>query len=191
MKSLQLSEKHKKERAIEILSNAFDSNLSVNLIVKQDEKRIIRVKRLIDYAYRVCNAYGKVVFSDDGHACALVLLPHMKRVNFKSLYWDLKLLIEIIGISNVLRVLKRESLIKKQHPGSPFYYLWFIGVKPEFKGLGIGTALLRELIADADAMALPLYLETSEPRNILWYQKFEINIFYEVDIGYNLFFLKR
>lgn len=177
-----------KDRVIEILTSSFASNLSVNYIVKQDADLELRIRGLMEYAFKVCMAFGKVVLEDDRNACALVLFPDKKGFSLRALAWDIVLLFRVVGLRNASKILRRETLIKKQHPSDRLYYLWFIGVHPAHKGVGIGSDLLTELIADAKVIDRPIYLETSTVKNIPWYQKFGFEVYHEIDIGYNLFF---
>ena len=55
-------------------------------------------------------------------------------------------------------------------PGS-HYYLSALGVDPDRQGEGIGSALLRPVLAEADARGLPCYLETATGRNVLLYER--------------------
>lgn len=59
----------------DLLSASFNDNLSVNYIVRQDEKRKRGIRALIDYSFEVCYRFGEVLLSDDGKACALLLYP--------------------------------------------------------------------------------------------------------------------
>ncbi|MBB5440658.1 GNAT superfamily N-acetyltransferase [Pedobacter sp. AK017] len=160
-----------KERIIEILTFAFESNASVNYIVNQDEQRMERIRNLMRYSVRVCSVFGKVVLSDDRNAAALVM-HGPKGFSLRALLWELELIFRVSGLSNLKTVLRREALIKAQHPLKTFYYLWFIGVHPAHRGHGIGSDLLVELLADAERLGLPVYLETSAIRNVPWYEKF-------------------
>lgn len=47
---------------IDILTKSFDTNQSVNYIVKQDQKRAQRVSSLMDYSFEVCYLFGDVFF---------------------------------------------------------------------------------------------------------------------------------
>ena len=47
---------------IEILSDSFDNNKSVNYIIKQDNKRRMRVKALMSYSVDICDMFGDEVF---------------------------------------------------------------------------------------------------------------------------------
>jgi hypothetical protein len=179
-----------KSRILEILMLAFEQNQSVNYIVKQDEVRLIRIRHLMKYALKICSAYGKVLVSEDGNGCALVLFPDKKRFSLRSMVWDIELVFRVIGLANILKVMRRENQIKSHHPSGPFYYLWFIGVHPVHKGLGTGSTLLDEIIADAKAMDRPIYLETSTLKNLPWYKKFGFEVYDKLILNYTLYFLK-
>ncbi|MDF0597679.1 GNAT family N-acetyltransferase [Psychromarinibacter halotolerans] len=51
------------------------------------------------------------------------------------------------------------------HPHDPHWYLPMIGVTPDRQGEGIGTALLRPVLARCDADGVPAYLEATTARS--------------------------
>jgi hypothetical protein len=124
---------------LDILSKSFDDNKSVNYVVKQDQSRVDRIRKLMDYSFNVCSEFGEVWISDDQQACALILYPDKKRTSFRAMLWDLKLALSVIGLDRVSAVMKREALIKSNHPKEQFAYLWFIGVNPQLQGKGVGS----------------------------------------------------
>lgn len=180
-----------KSLVIDILSQAFMENKSVNYVVKQDSKREDRIKDLMAYSFNLCYSFGNVFLSDDKNACALVIFPDQKRTTAKSILWDVTLITGCIGLSGIAKALSREKKIKVLQPKETLYYLWFIGVSPEAQNRGIGSALLKEIVHDADRSDRTLCLETSTKKNIPWYQKFGFTIYNELDLGYKLYFLKK
>jgi|APTNR8051073442_1049403.scaffolds.fasta_scaffold00018_179 ribosomal protein S18 acetylase RimI-like enzyme len=182
---------NQKSLVVDILSKSFDDNRSVNYVVKQDSKRQARIRRLMDYSFDICNAFGDVWMADDDQACALVLYPDKKRSTLNAILWDAKLALSVIGLTRVSQVLSRESKIKFFHPKGRFTYLWFIGVTPELQNKGKGSQLLQEIISESESQGRPIYLETSVDRNINWYQKFDFEIFQTLDLTYTLFMLRR
>src|SRR5688572_4364881 len=150
-----------KNHVIQILSKSFSDNKSVNYVVKQDQRREDRIKSLMEYSFDVCYAFGEVWMSDDNQACALILFPDKKRTSLRTILWDVKLALSVIGVDRVNTVLKRESMIKNNHPKDPFAYLWFIGVNPSEQNKGIGSAFILEVIAECERKRRPIYLETS------------------------------
>jgi ribosomal protein S18 acetylase RimI-like enzyme len=176
---------------VELLTRSFKDNQSVNYIIRQDGKSEQRIRALMDYSFKVCLMFGDVWLSADRKACALVLYPHQKKITFKSVWLDLKLIVKAIGISGIGKTLNREAEIKKLQPKEPMAYLWFIGVNPLDQHQGKGGKLLWEVITNAGKQGLPVYLETSTLRNLPWYEYFGFQIYGQLDLGYELYFLKR
>lgn len=105
-----------KDRVIDILSRSFVENKSVNYVVKQDKKKLKRFQYLMDYCFEVCWKRGEVYMTKDKKGAALLVIPQNKKTNLKAILLDLKLAFRTIGLIRVIRVLSRESAIKKLHP---------------------------------------------------------------------------
>lgn len=183
-----ISDQH---RILKILTGAFSGNKSVGFLAGAGPGRKGRMSFLMRYSLALCSRYGRVFLSADRNACALALLPHTKSFSLTSLAWDLRLAWKLVVAGTLLRVLGRESKIKKLHPNGPFYYLWFIGVDPLKTRRGLGTVLLMEVLEDARQQGLPVYLETSVEANLSWYQNFGFQVYAEMDLGYRLYFLRK
>ncbi|MDP1849272.1 MAG: GNAT family N-acetyltransferase [Solirubrobacteraceae bacterium] len=69
------------------------------------------------------------------------------------------------------RAIKAMAFMDRHHPGEPHLYLPFLGVLPEWQGRGIGTALMRPMLARCDREGLPAYLEATTPRNVALYRR--------------------
>ena len=177
-----------KPRVVEILSRSFKTNKSVNYVVKPDSKVNRRINRLMEYSFDMCNAFGEIWMDKGKNGCALILWSDQKRM---VPLWDAKLAFGSIGITRAFKVLKREAIIKQNHPKEPFCYLWFIGVDPKNQRDGIGSKLIKEVLKVCDKKNLSTYLETSTLTNIPWYKKNGFEIFEKIDLGYELFLLKR
>ena len=180
-----------KDIVVNILAESFNDNQSVNYIVKQDKKRKQRIRKLMEYSFDNCYLYGEVFLTDEKSGCALILFPDKKKNNLKSILLDIKLIVSCIGISNAKKAMVRESKIKKLQTKKLMYYLWFIGVDQDQQNMGIGSALIKEVIEDANSKQRPVYLETSTLKNIPWYEKFGFTIYNKLDLGYTLFFMKK
>ena len=176
---------------VNLLVQSFDDNQSVNYIVKQDDKRIQRIRVLMDYSFEICSLFGAIYLSNDKKACALIVFPDQKRTTLKSILLDLKLILFCVGLSGIKKALSRESLIKKIQPKEKMYYIWFIGTDKSNQHSGIGSKLLQEIIEDADSKKLPIYLETSTLKNLPWYERFGFEIYHKLKLSYTLYFLKR
>jgi len=188
MKTTTINEK---QIVVDLLTLSFMDNQSVNYIIRQDEKKTKRIRALMDYSYEVCKVFGEVWLSENEKACALILYPQNKRTTIKSIWLDLKLIFQAIGLRNIQKALDRESKIKKLQPQINMMYLWFIGVAPEYQHLGIGSNLLNDVLGDAGKENLPTYLETSTLKNLPWYERNGFEIYNRLELGYTLFFLKH
>lgn len=180
-----------KELIIDILTQSFESNQSVNYIVRQDAKRTERIRALMDYSFEVCSLFGDVFMSDDNKACALIIYPDKKKATLRAAWLDVKLIVRCIGAGNIRKALGREALIKKIQPKEKMTYLWFIGVGLTDQNKGLGSGLLQSIIKHSNQNNRPIYLETSTVRNLPWYGKFGFEVYNEQDLGYRLYFLKR
>ncbi len=69
------------------------------------------------------------------------------------------------------------------HPEQPHWYLPLVGVEPHAQGRGLGAALMRHAVAQADAAGLPAYLESSNPRNISLYLRHGFEVLGEIQVG--------
>ena len=176
---------------VDIITSSFNDNKSVNYIIKQDSKREQRLKSLLEYSFDVCYLFGAVFLSDDKKGCALILFPDKKKNSLKSVMLDVNLILKSIGLANVLKATHRETTIKKLQPKGLFYYLWFIGVEPKEQHQGIGSGLLSDIIKQGSSKQRTICLETSTLKNISWYEKFGFKVYNRLDLGYELFFLKK
>jgi ribosomal protein S18 acetylase RimI-like enzyme len=179
-----------KTLVVDILSKAFDSNKSVNYVIKQDKKKSSRIKMLMEYSFEMCWHFGEIYLSNDKNGVVLILLPEKKKTTIKSILWDIKLIIGSIGITRIPKVLKRESKIKKFYP-EKLMYLWYIGVLPGYQGKGIGGSLLKEMIRNSDEKKTPIYLETSMSENVPFYNKYDFELYKELDAGHQLYMFKK
>ncbi len=176
---------------VDILTQSFETNQSVNYIIKQDKLKTTRLKQLINYSFEVCLLNGEVYLSDDKVACALCLFPEKKGNKFKKLLLDLGLVIKVTGLSKLSKAIKRETAIAKAMPHLPLYHIWYIGVKPMSQGKGHGSRLLQDIIDRASELNRTAVLETSTERNIPWYTKFGFKVYNQLEFDYTLYLLQH
>ena len=186
--------KHK-ENVINIISNCFDSNKSVNYIVKQDDKRKERIKALVDYSFEVClDSYG-VLLTDDLNGVILFHNSDDKLPVLKEAWLTIQFVFKVTGIGGVQRALKRENYITSFHTKeSEYIYIWFIGVKADHQSQGIGSKLIQEIVSKSKKENKPIFLETSVEKNLPFYLKHGFELYHTADesvYGYKLYFLRR
>lgn len=128
--------------------------------------------RLAKFTY-LARGFGHIVGdrSDGARGAALWLPPG--GTNHTSLVETLSLgaaLLRYGGPRAISRSLAVQKGMASHDPEEPHYYLFAIGVRPEFQGQGYGSALFRPALERCDSEHMPAYLESSKERNIPIYQ---------------------
>lgn len=72
------------------------------------------------------------------------------------------------------RGIAAQRLIDRVHPRYPHWYLSVVGVRPEIHGTGLGRRMIEFAVSLAGR--LPLYLETTNPRNLGFYGRFGFEV---------------
>ena len=73
---------------------------------------------------------------------------------------------------NLVRALRTQLEVESEHPKDPkHWYLGYLGVRCDRQGNGIGAAMLREVLDQADAGGVPAYLESSNEKNLSLYER--------------------
>ncbi|AHI00890.1 GNAT family N-acetyltransferase [Kutzneria albida] len=84
------------------------------------------------------------------------------------------------------RVADLGELLGAEHPSEPHWYLTYLGTVPGAQGRGAGSALLRKGLARCDATGTPAYLESSDPANTGYYERFGFVTIGHVRLGEDL-----
>ncbi|MEU6587212.1 GNAT family N-acetyltransferase [Nocardia sp. NPDC046763] len=65
---------------------------------------------------------------------------------------------------------------QRVHPSEPHWYLQAIGTSPGARGLGYGRELLQSRLGPCDHENASAYLETSNPGNLAYYERFGFTV---------------
>jgi ribosomal protein S18 acetylase RimI-like enzyme len=126
--------------------------------------------------------HGETWMTADGFAAAAWVPPYAQTAP-ASLGDDLRMLpvlLRLTGLARLPRGAAIAAAMKDAHPKEPYFYLAFIGVAPRRQGRGLGTALLAETLARADAAGTSAYLENSNPRNLKLYERAGFSVTREI-----------
>ncbi|MGL4648428.1 MAG: GNAT family N-acetyltransferase [Caldilineaceae bacterium] len=165
------------DRAAEVLGRAFLDD-PLNLYLYPDAaKRAARTPAL--YAFFARLGLGEGLAHGAGEPLASVAVwnaPGVSGMGFRALLrarpWRLVFSPFLLSAARVLPVFSQFDRMQKQYAPEPHVYLQTIGTLPEAQGKGYGSALLRTMIAEADAARLPIYTETMTPSNVPLYEHF-------------------
>jgi ribosomal protein S18 acetylase RimI-like enzyme len=125
---------------------------------------------------------GETWVSADGLAAAAWIPPYTQNTTPRLLE-DLRTLpvvLRLTGFSRLPRGAAMAAAMESAHPDAPYFYLAFIGVAPRMQGAGLGSMLLRQTLARADAAGANAYLENSNPRNLGLYERAGFTVLREV-----------
>lgn len=126
---------------------------------------------------------GVEVATADGHIAAAALWSPPGR--WKTTTWqELRMMrgfVRAFGM-DFKRGKQVEELMAKHHPEQPHWYLGVIGSDPTFRGGGFGHALMAARLDRVDAEYAPAYLESSNPDNVPYYQRFGFEITGEIQL---------
>jgi hypothetical protein len=187
------------EKTINIITEAFKAIPAGDQLVKQDEKREARYKKLGAYVYH--NAVKKkglyLSSNKEGVGVAYVIDPENNKKTFGDFINDLKFAFGVSGIKKALAISKRQKYIQSQRPKHDKYMYWeFTGVNPNYQGLDAPSFSMAELrddvYTDAHERKLPIYTETSIRKNMIVYRRYGFDIYHEWTMpdGSTMWFLK-
>lgn len=71
----------------------------------------------------------------------------------------------------------------RYHPSEPHWFLPFIGIDPSRQGRGYGGALMQHALATCDRDRALAYLESSNPKNIPFYEEHGFELLGTIQVG--------
>ncbi|WP_431955379.1 GNAT family N-acetyltransferase [Nocardia lijiangensis] len=75
-----------------------------------------------------------------------------------------------------------EAALAPHRPTEPVWFLGTVGVDPDIQGRGLGAAVIRPGLEAAERAGVPAFLETSEERNVGFYERLGFRVTAAVDL---------
>jgi ribosomal protein S18 acetylase RimI-like enzyme len=168
------------------MARAFDADPMFRWIFPDHVTRPASLRALsrvpIEYGAR----WGRVTSSDGVAAVSVWLppgagptVPRMVRAGLLGVPFR-------TGLRSFAAFMKANDVMDRIHKArmpEPHWYLLLVGVDPELQGRGIGSALVKDGLAEVDGRGHPCYLETSERRNLAFYERHGFAVIEEVTLG--------
>jgi len=163
-----------------VMGEAFLNDPVWKFLVPNDDRRARVVSLSMNILVRYSLLYGEITTTPtlDGVACWLPpgettpIFSRLVLIGIRSAPLQL-------GWTGFRRYIAIENYCGEVHkrivPGM-HWYLWGLGVKPSRQGLGIGGMLMQPVLARADTDRLPCYLETTNEKNMPFYEKHGFNV---------------
>lgn len=165
-------------------------------IVKKGGDRHKRFRYLGTHMVEKAIEKDALIVSENGKGIAILFRTNKKDNNFwKDIWTELKLVKNVTGLKNALKILKNQNYIKKQRPQEGDYlYCWFWGILADSRGADtqVGKDMKDEFYRRAQEYQIPLYAETRIRKNAVVYQRFGFELFHEWDhpSGDTMYFLR-
>ena len=180
-----------KDTVVNILSKSFINDPHVNWLLEKSKcKNKLRI--MMEYVFGESFNKGEIFLSDDNTAAVLWNFEKKEKVSFEYIIRNLSFLFRV-GLKTTIRTLKADKLIYNLYPKNQKYcQLYLIGVLPEGQGKGLASTLMNPMIENMQKKAIPVHLETANPKNVDIYKKKGFTIFNTTRLGNNtLFWMRR
>lgn len=172
---MKLASPEDKTESVRIITNTFDQNPSVNIVIGNGGNRRKKIKRLGTYAFiKAFNREGAYL-STNRKGVALCFESDAKGINLAEMWAELRFALALPP-KKVMQTLKRESYIKKHRFEGKHLYFWFLGVEKD--GDFAVYELKEHLFKLSDHKQLPILLETSVERNKSVYMRYGFEIYH-------------
>jgi ribosomal protein S18 acetylase RimI-like enzyme len=172
----------------QLLALAFEEGSGSSQICNaQGEELLRRLYVLFQSGLKLQAAVNQEVLSvmkdEKVIGAAVIQEPNSSFPIWAKILWLLQV---SIGISPAVAKHLWQSLriLEQHHPSEPHYYLVLLGIHPIFQSQGCARALLDALHqrSEEHPLSVGVYLETANPRNIAFYQKFGYQLKTQVNI---------
>lgn len=156
----------------DVLVKAFQDDPFTNWLIKQDKKRMMRFEAMFDCTLRAFGLPNGHLYTNNDRTGAAVWIPpgKFKPDSFSNIFL-LPAWLKVVGPERILKIMKGTNFVTKRHPGPEYFYLMSLGTLPSMQGKGIGSALLQPVLEICDRDKIPACLETSDEKNLSFYQK--------------------
>ena len=162
-----------------VLARAFATNPFVRWILPDDD----HYARIGDSFFRMAVeqdlAHGEVYTDDAIGGAALWLPPGSASPGLSE---QLKMGLQLLKVVGSRTLVAAPALMKFENarPTRPHWYLTVLGTDPALQGQGLGGALINPILDRCDESGMPAYLESSNPENVSYYQRFDFEVTGEV-----------
>ena len=163
------------------LADAFSDDPVFSWLIPADAKRD---ERFLAYFASIARSYLRrdkhAYVAGEGRGGALWAKPGEWRMPPAEIVRETPAAMKAFG-RNLPRALRLLTQVEGLHPKEPtHWYLGYLGTRCDSQGMGIGSAMLREVLQDADAAGVPAYLESSNERNLTLYERHGFRVVHEL-----------
>ncbi len=157
------------DAAVEILVDGFFDNPVLGWMFLDESTRAEAIEAWFRFWIETYGDQGIVVVEEEGDGAALWATPDVPPVGSG----DTAGLVELVQRFNGDRTgLVLGTLAALKPLGERHWYLNGIAARRAARSRGVGARLLEPFLARGDAEGIPIYLESSNPRNLSFYRRY-------------------
>ncbi len=187
----QIKTANEKQRAIEILVDAYFQAANVTWMLKTKSKK--NLKAILDLLFYEAKAKNGAYISEN-QTCVLFLYDQKERyISLNQIFRKLHVLIFVTGISNGLKALKFQKQVATIRPKEGLLGM-ALGVIENKMTTATIFEMKRTVFEVSKAKNLPIYAETTVPRLLKLYKALGFEIYRDMKHPYcdlNVWFLKK
>ncbi|MET2717769.1 GNAT family N-acetyltransferase [Streptomyces harbinensis] len=165
--------------AVDTLARAFADYPFTRHVIAADGHRD-RIRRFQELCLtRIGREYGRVWVAEEGRAVAVWAVPGQDPTPaFAALA---PVFAELSG-DRAAAYASAEAALAPHRPQEPGWFLDTVATAPEAQGRGLGRAALLPGLQEAGAAGLPAFLETSDERNLRFYERLGFRVTADVPL---------
>lgn len=134
-----------------------------------------RQRLLFERVLDIYDTHGAVFTTDEQGGAALWDPPRDGGPSLVELFSFVVRVLPVFG-ARALRIAQGMAPMATLHPEEPHWYLSILGTDPAVQKSGVGTALLRPILARCDRDGTSAYLEASRIENVPYYERFGFEV---------------
>jgi GNAT superfamily N-acetyltransferase len=170
-----------------LLARAFHDDPLMVYALPDATRREHLLPSVIGWNVRYAWRYGEVYATPDLTGAAVWLTPGKTRMTLGRMLraglWQAPLQVDWALLRRLAGVWDSVAELQRRHAPMAHWYLSQIGVAPLSQGHGVGSALLRPMLARLDTHEQWCYLETAEASNLQFYRHWGFAVVDETRIG--------
>lgn len=163
------------EQGAGLLARAFRDDPMMRYFVADDDRLLDKPLRFYRANIRFGMMYGEVLTTPALDGIAVWIRPGNTDFTMGQMFRSgLLSAVLRMGPTTIGRFMTSYShfeQVKGEVITAPHWVLVFLGVEPSRQGRGLGGVLIRPVLARADAEGVPCYLDSSNERNLTFYQR--------------------
>jgi len=157
-------------KPIDLIAKAFENNQRLRSMFDTELNPQKSLRHLITYCYSLVKKENQVFMSEDKNTVMLYYRKSRLQKNWVDWLNYLYLALKVIGVKRLPAIHKREKIVSRiretemlKHDEKDYFYIWFIAQSKKASPRDLYKARLF-VQEKADALELPIYIETTDPR---------------------------